>query len=95
MSQDKVKTYEEAESTKNLQDHLVPALILLIFNRVSCELPKQIRKKLLFGLAYTTHEINKCTPHRFMKTHCCMQKNRFTKKINNEDLCINSWKRSK
>lgn len=56
MSQDKVKNDEEAKTTKDLKDHLVqPALILLVYNRVRCELPQQTRKRLLFGLVYTSH----------------------------------------
>lgn len=81
MSQDKVKSDEEAKSTKNHKGHLVqPALILLIFGMVSRELPKQIRKKLLLSLMYATHYINKCTPHSFMKTHCCTAKSQIYKK---------------
>lgn len=45
-SQDKVTNSEKAKTTKNFKDHLVQtALILLICNMISRELPKQIKKK--------------------------------------------------
>lgn len=44
--QDKVTNSEKAKTTKNFKDHIVQtALILLICNMTSRELPKQIRKK--------------------------------------------------
>lgn len=76
MSQDKVTNSGKGKTRKNLKDHVVqPALILLIYNMRSCELP---RKKLLFNLV--SHSLNQYTPHHFRKTHCCMQKSRLTKK---------------
>ena len=57
MSQDKSYKLWEAKSTKYLEDYLVqPVLTFSIWNMIKLELPKKIRKKLLFSLGY--HSLN-------------------------------------
>ena len=57
MSQDKSYELWEAKSTKNLEAYLVqPVLIFSIWKMIKLELPKQIRKKLLFSLG--SHSLN-------------------------------------
>ena len=57
MSQDKSYELWEAKSTKNLEAYLVqPVLTFSMWKMIKLELPKQIRKKLLFSLG--PHSLN-------------------------------------